>query len=212
MTSENYPEDLHQGRGWLNRAAEMLDSCEDHVSDAEFARAAAAIGNGFIQLAAVERTTAWRAEDLARWTADREAERENDEVVRETNRLILARERGELALVEQRTSALAALDVAALAASGQREKRAEAEALPHDDEPKPPRCTGCFGPFSDGSHAVNCTQRCQDCGGDDAENSPRRCRCREGQPAAPLCGCPGPGHEITCPDFQASTAGEVSRG
>jgi hypothetical protein len=55
MTSANSSEDLHQGRGWLNRAAEMLDSCEDHVSDAEFARAAAAIGNGFIALAHTER-------------------------------------------------------------------------------------------------------------------------------------------------------------
>lgn len=51
MTSANTSEDLHQGRGWLNRAAEMLDACEDHVSDAEFATAAAAIGSGFVALA-----------------------------------------------------------------------------------------------------------------------------------------------------------------
>lgn len=55
MNQQKHTEDLHIGRGWLNRAAEMLDSCEDHLSDAEFARAAAAIGNGFIALAHAER-------------------------------------------------------------------------------------------------------------------------------------------------------------
>lgn len=55
MNKIELPEDLHVGRGWLNRAAEMLDSCEDHLSDAEFARAAASIGNGFIALAHAER-------------------------------------------------------------------------------------------------------------------------------------------------------------
>ena len=55
MNQHKQSEDLHIGRGWLNRAAEMLDSCEDHVSDAEFARAAAAIGNGFVALAHAER-------------------------------------------------------------------------------------------------------------------------------------------------------------
>lgn len=62
MTSENHPEDLHQGRGWLNRAAEVLDGCEDHVSDAEFAHAAAIIGNGFIALAHAERALVSMAE------------------------------------------------------------------------------------------------------------------------------------------------------
>lgn len=58
MNQQKQSSDLNLGRGWLNRAAEMLDSCEDHVSDAEFARAAAAIGNGFIALAHAERAAA----------------------------------------------------------------------------------------------------------------------------------------------------------
>lgn len=37
------------------------------------------------------------------------------------------------------------------------------------------RC--CFGP-ADGTHALNCPQRCQDCGGD--VDGPARCRCLDG--------------------------------
>lgn len=52
MTSENTPDNLNLGRGWLNRAAEMLAALlERRQPDAEFARAAAAIGNGFVALA-----------------------------------------------------------------------------------------------------------------------------------------------------------------
>ncbi len=36
-----------------------------------------------------------------------------------------------------------------------------------------PRC--CVGPLTDGTHPLNCTQRCQDCGGD--PNGPRACKC-----------------------------------
>jgi hypothetical protein len=40
------------------------------------------------------------------------------------------------------------------------------------------RC--CIGPFADGRHAANCSQACQDCGGD--ETGPCRCRCRDAAP------------------------------
>jgi hypothetical protein len=142
--------DLHIGRGWLNRAAEMLDACEDHVSDAEFATAAAAVGNGFVQLAAVERTTAWRAEDLARFAADREAERENDEVVREANLLALARERREVARFEDR-----ARDVGIDVAAFQRAVQAQAEARPHDDEPKHAHGFGVVWVVADGDGPIH---------------------------------------------------------
>lgn len=69
------------------------------------------------------------------------------------------------------------------------------------DQPTEPVKRCCIGPFADRSHAVNCWQRCQDCGGD--ETGPRKCHCRDGQPAAPLCGCTEQGHEITCPDFRS---------
>lgn len=164
MTSANHVEDLNLGRGWLNRAAEMLDACEDHRSDAEFARAAAAIGNGFIRLAAAEREAAAQAfvderhavervEDLERIATNRtedleriaaadakawehqDSEAEVRDAVVEAHRAMTARMRAEQAEVEQRAGVLAALDVAGLAAAGQREKRAEAEARPHDDKP-----------------------------------------------------------------------------
>lgn len=102
MTSGNYSEDFNLGRGWLNRAAEMLDSCEDHVSDAEFARAAAAIGAGFIALAHAERAAASAAE------------------VSEVRQAILS-------LSDEPETTLGE----AIA----REKRAEDEARPHDNEP-----------------------------------------------------------------------------
>lgn len=131
MTSENYSEDLHQGRGWLNRAAEMLDSCEDHVSDAEFARAAAAIGSGFVDLASVElqaKISAASAQENARIF-------ELQSVIAEAHEAMADRMRAEQAEIELRTAKLAELDVATLAAAGLPERRAEAEARPHDDEP-----------------------------------------------------------------------------
>lgn len=77
MNQQKHLEDLHQGRGWLNRAAEMLDACEDHVSDAEFARAAAAIGSGFVALAhATEALNAMAATARRRTLFDAAAERE----------------------------------------------------------------------------------------------------------------------------------------
>jgi len=70
-------EDLHAGRGWLNRAAEMLDSCEDHLSDAEFARAAATIGHGFVALAhATQSLEAMASTARRRALFDAAAERE----------------------------------------------------------------------------------------------------------------------------------------
>lgn len=42
------------------------------------------------------------------------------------------------------------------------------------DQPTEPVKRCCIGPFADGTHAVNCWQRCQDCGGDETT-----CRCRE---------------------------------
>lgn len=171
MNQHKQSEDFNLGRGWLNRAAEMLDSCEDHVSDAEFARAAAAIGAGFIQLAAAEREAAAqafvddrhaaeRAEDLERLAANRtedlerigaadakawkhqDAEAEVRTAVIEAHRAMTARMQAEQAEIAQRTEALAALDVAGLSAAGQRQARAEAEARPHDDEPEAPPFLG----------------------------------------------------------------------
>lgn len=58
-----------------------------------------------------------------------------------------------------------------------------AGSVPVDPETTQPargvRC--CIGPFADGTHAQNCRDRCQDCGGDEA--GPRRCRCRDTGPA-----------------------------
>jgi uncharacterized protein YegL len=108
MTSTNTSEDLKQGRTWLNRAAEMLDSCEDHRSDAEFARAAAIIGNGFIALAHAERA----AVSMAETSQMRQA-------------ILTMSDEPETTLGEaiEREKAIA------------REERLEAEARPHDDEP-----------------------------------------------------------------------------
>jgi len=137
MNQQKQPSDLDLGRDWLERSAFSVD----HVDRAarpdalEFARVAAMIGSGFVQLGAIAQVAAWRAEDLARIAAEREAESENDEVVREANRLALARERAELDLVEQRKALLGELDVSTLAASGLREQRDAAEARPHDDGP-----------------------------------------------------------------------------
>lgn len=170
MTSENTSDNLNLGRGWLNRAAEMLDSCEDHRSDAEFAHAAAIIGNGFIALAHAERAAASMAE-----------------VSQVRQAILTMSDEPEMTLVE----------------AVEREKRAEAEARPHDDEPKPPPCTGCFGPFSDGTHGPGCTQRCQDCQG--APDGPQRCRCRDG------CTCEHPPsigqlHRPNCPAYSPVAA------
>jgi hypothetical protein len=109
----------------------MLDSCEDHESDAEFARAAAAIGSGFVDLASVElqaKISAASAQENARIF-------ELQSVIAEAHEAMADRMRAEQAEIELRTAKLAELDVATLAASGLREKRAEAEARPHDDEP-----------------------------------------------------------------------------
>lgn len=130
MNQPKHLEDLHEGRGWLNRAAEMLDSCEDHVSDAEFARAAAAIGDGFIQLAAVQ----LQAEMGAGAAEHNQRILEMQSVIADAHRALEGRVRAEKAEIEARTAKLAELDAATLAASGLRERRAAAEARPHDDE------------------------------------------------------------------------------
>lgn len=104
MNQHKHTSDIDLGRGWLNRAAEMLDSCEDHVSDAEFAYAAAVIGNGFIGLAHAERAAASMAETSQ---------------------------------VRQAILTMSDEPETTLAEAIAREKRAEAEARPHDDEPAP---------------------------------------------------------------------------
>lgn len=157
MTSANPFDNLKEGRGWLNRAAEMLDGCEDHVSDAEFATAAAAIGSGFVRLAAAEREAAAqtfvdvrhateRAADLERIAAARtadlerieaadakvwahqESEAEAHAAVVEAHKAMTARMQAEKALLDD-------VGGAALAEGIKRELRAAAEARPHDDEP-----------------------------------------------------------------------------
>lgn len=53
----NPTQDLDKGRGWLGRAAGALSAGQDSPRSAvEFARAAAAIGRGFVALAQVEAT------------------------------------------------------------------------------------------------------------------------------------------------------------
>jgi hypothetical protein len=120
--------DLHIGRGWLNRAAEMLDACEDHVSDAEFATAAAAVGNGFVQLAAVEQWAAGRAEDV-----ERQAERRAQDAP--LNASIVEAHQLAAELAQQQLKTLRANEIVVDAAAFQREAQARAEARPHDDEP-----------------------------------------------------------------------------
>jgi len=74
MTSNEPADDIHEGRGWLNRAADRLNAWEDALSAAEFARAAATIGAGYIALAYAERAAASSATLDA--TAERQARAE----------------------------------------------------------------------------------------------------------------------------------------
>lgn len=69
MNQQKHPTNLHEGRGWLNRAAEALDAAEDTLGLSEFARTAAIIGSGFVALAHAERSA--RSSD----TLDAAAER-----------------------------------------------------------------------------------------------------------------------------------------
>jgi len=105
VNQHKHAEDLHEGRGWLNRAAERLDAAEDSVSAAEFAYAAAVIANGFIGLAHAERALA---------------------------------SMNEVSQVRQAILSLPDEPETTLGEAIAREKRAAAEARPHDDEPELP--------------------------------------------------------------------------
>ena len=48
------PYALHNARGWLNRASDVLTASEDHMSATEYAHTAAVIGAGFAHLAEIE--------------------------------------------------------------------------------------------------------------------------------------------------------------
>lgn len=101
MNQQKHTEDLHIGRGWLNRAADRLNQAEDSVSAVEFAYAAAIIGNGFIALAHAERAAVSMAE---------------------------------ASQMRQAVLTLSDEPETTLAEAVERERRAAAEARPHDDE------------------------------------------------------------------------------
>lgn len=128
--------DLHCGRGWLARASDVLTGAEDYLSAVEYAHAAAVIGNGYVQLAGAEQqaaASAGAAQDNARIF-------ELQSVVADAHRAMEDRMRAEQAEIELRTQKLAQLNpyAATLAAAGQREERAEAEARPHVGDPAHP--------------------------------------------------------------------------
>lgn len=124
-------DDLAKARKYLDMAAVVLEAkapelAQHEMRPSDWAMLAATIGTGYAHVASVEQWANARDEDIARWTQQREDARPNDEVVEEANRLALERERRELALVEQRSDLLAALDL--------RDQRQREEARPHDDE------------------------------------------------------------------------------
>jgi len=104
MTSNEPADDIHEGRGWLNRAADRLNAWEDALGAAEFARAAATIGAGYIALAYAERAAASSAtldataERQAQAHAEAEARPHDDEPVnlRETDADMAARFAGQI--------------------------------------------------------------------------------------------------------------------
>lgn len=118
-------DDLAKARTWLDRAATWLAA---QASKDPYA--AALIGTGYSQLAMIEQgaaASAGAAEDNARIFG-------LQSVVADAHRAMESRMQAEQAEIELRTQKLAELDVATLAASGQRQARAEAEARPHDGE------------------------------------------------------------------------------
>lgn len=122
-------DDSATARLLLEEAAERLDEHSGAMSVAEYAQASAAVATGYAQLAALGLNMA-TAEGAAKQNAQI---LEMQSVVADAHRAMEDRMRAEQAEIEQRTRKLAELDAATLAASGQRQPRAEAEARPHDD-------------------------------------------------------------------------------
>lgn len=140
--------DLAKARNWLLAAERRFEDV-----DPSAAHAAAMIGAGFVQLAAVVQTARFQAAVDARHEAERaadlerisaadekvwahqDAEAEVRTAVVEAHQAMTAKMQAEEAEIERRIALLGELDVATLAASGQRQERAATEARPHDGEP-----------------------------------------------------------------------------
>lgn len=125
---------------WLDTAANNLVTVGGGLEPGEYIRAAAAIGFGYSQLAHLDEQRVNRADDLQRHAEERTADLERiagadaklwahyeteaatSAAVAEAHRAMTARMDAERVEIEQRTTALAALDAAALGNSGRRER------------------------------------------------------------------------------------------
>lgn len=120
MTNNDPTTDLDAGRTWLNRAASALNRLEDSSPESvAYAHAAAMTGHGFVALAHAARS--FEAMDSSAQMTARQ-----------------------IAAIDALTDEM--LPAATLGEAIEREKRAAAEARPHDDELVPvpcPRCEGC---------------------------------------------------------------------